>query len=103
MGGAKVLRADAACPAIDAAHWFDDIKEGLKTSYIGPCTDQNVGSDLSMLFCVAVIFEFNKILPAGTAISWGNNIDNYSNGYAQHVWHAFNSFSTEWCAHCARV
>ena len=53
-----------------AVQWFDDIKE--------------------------VIFEWNKILPAGTAISWGNNIDNYSNGYAQHVWHAFNSFSTEW-------
>eukprot|EP01051_Picozoa_sp_SAG22_P027511 SAG22_NODE_9240_length_601_cov_1.051793_1_plen_155_part_01 len=35
-------------------------------------------------------------MPTGTAISWGNNIDNYSDGYAQHVWHAFNSFSTEW-------
>lgn len=32
----------------NAAHWFDDIKE--------------------------VIFEWNKILPAGTALSWGNNV-----------------------------
>ena len=52
------------------AHWFDDIKE--------------------------VIFEWNTIMPAGTAISWGNNIDNYSGRYAQHVFHAYNNFNTEW-------
>lgn len=43
-----------------------------------------------------VIFEWNTIMPAGTALSWGNNIDNYSGRYAQHVWHAYNNFNTEW-------
>lgn len=50
----------------NAAHWFDDIKQ--------------------------VIFEHNTVRPAGTEMSWGNNIDNYSNGYCQHVFHAYNVF-----------
>ena len=54
----------------NAAHWFDGIKE--------------------------VIFEYNTIRPAGTAIAWGNNIDNYGNGYAQHVYHANNDFQCAW-------
>lgn len=54
----------------NAAHWFDGIKE--------------------------VIFEYNTIRPAGTDMSWGNNIDNYNQGYAQHVWHAHNTFQNAW-------
>ena len=38
----------------NAAHWFDGIKE--------------------------CIFEWNNVQPAGTAMSWGNNIDNYERG-----------------------
>ena len=54
----------------NAAHWFDDIKQ--------------------------VIFERNRILPGGTTTSWGNNIDNYGDGYAQHVYHAHNTFERVW-------
>jgi hypothetical protein len=54
----------------NAAHWFDDIKE--------------------------VIFEENVIQPSGVHSSWGNNIDNYSNQYAQHIYHAKNSFRNVW-------
>lgn len=36
------------------------------------------------------------IRPAGTELAWGNNIDNYENGYAQHVYHANNDFQCEW-------
>lgn len=54
----------------NAAHWFDGIKQ--------------------------VIFEWNTIRPAGTELAWGNNIDNYENGYAQHVYHANNWFQCEW-------
>ena len=45
-----------------------------------------------------VIFEHNVIRPAGTELAWGNNIDNYENGYAQHVYHANNDFQCEWGA-----
>ena len=54
----------------NAAHWFDDIRE--------------------------VIFEGNTIRPAGTSASMGNNIDNYSGRYCQHVYHARNSFQSVW-------
>lgn len=54
----------------NAAHWFDDIKQ--------------------------VIFEHNTIRPGGAEMSWGNNIDNYSGGYCQHVYHAHNHFQNVW-------
>ena len=54
----------------NAAHWFDDIRE--------------------------VIFEQNTIRPAGTSASMGNNIDNYSGRYCQHVYHARNDFQSVW-------
>ena len=54
----------------NAAHWFDDIKQ--------------------------VIFEHNTIRPSGAELSWGNNIDNYSNGFCQHVFHAYNLFQHVW-------
>ena len=50
----------------NAAHWFSGIKQ--------------------------VIFEWNTVRPGGVELSWGNNVDNYEQGYAQHVWHAHNSF-----------
>ena len=56
--------------AANAAHWFDDIKQ--------------------------VIFEHNTIRPGGAEMSWGNNIDNYSGGYCQHVYHAHNHFQNVW-------
>lgn len=54
----------------NAAHWFDDIKQ--------------------------VIFEYNTVRPAGIELSWGNNMDNYSQGYCQHVFHAHNSIQGVW-------
>ena len=54
----------------NAAHWFDDIKQ--------------------------VIFEHNTIRPGGAFVSWGNNLDNYGDGYAQHVYSAYNSFQNVW-------
>jgi hypothetical protein len=54
----------------NAAHWFDSIKQ--------------------------VIFEYNTIRPGGAEMTWGNNIDNYSPGYTQHVYHAHNSFQHCW-------
>jgi hypothetical protein len=48
------------------------------------------------VFCVEQIFEWNRILPGGAEMSWGNNIDNYSGGYCQHVYHANNHFQNVW-------
>lgn len=42
------------------------------------------------------IFEYNTIRPGGTELSWGNNLDNYSPGYCQHVYHAHNHFQNVW-------
>ena len=54
----------------NAAHWFDDVKQ--------------------------IIFEHNTVSPGGAGPTWGNNIDNYSEGYCQHIFHAHNSFSNVW-------
>ena len=39
-----------------------------------------------------VIFEWNTVRPGGAEVSWGSNLDNYSPGYCQHVYHAHNHF-----------
>eukprot|EP00933_Yihiella_yeosuensis_P031758 TRINITY_DN25376_c0_g1_i1.p1 TRINITY_DN25376_c0_g1~~TRINITY_DN25376_c0_g1_i1.p1 ORF type:complete len:802 (-),score=122.38 TRINITY_DN25376_c0_g1_i1:24-2267(-) len=54
----------------NAGHWFDDVKQ--------------------------VIFEYNSIHPGGTFLNFGNNVDNYGDGYCQHIFHAHNVVEKVW-------
>ena len=37
--------------------------------------------------------------PGGAEVSWGSNLDNYSPGYCQHVYHAHNHFQVPLSSH----
>ena len=50
-----------------------------------------------------VIFEHNTIEPGGAELSWGNNIDNYSGGYCQHVCEWAASLSLRRCLRLTRL
>ena len=88
----------------NAAHWFDDIKQ-----VIPPVPFFTRFDHLSPIFTpffplfAQVIFEHNTIEPGGAELSWGNNIDNYSGGYCQHVCEWAASLSLRRCLRLTRV
>ena len=94
----------------NAAHWFDDIKQVIPPvpsftrcrpeldhldPLFPPCRPSF--TPFSRLFA-QVIFEHNTIEPGGAELSWGNNIDNYSGGYCQHVCEWAASLSLRRCS-----
>ena len=84
----------------NAAHWFDDIKQVIPPVFSVtrfPPRLAHLFTLLSRLFA-QVIFEHNTIEPGGAELSWGNNIDNYSGGYCQHVCEWAASLSLRRCS-----